>query len=79
MVDGLARAEAYIKAFRDDPLIVPAVAPHAMYTLDQATLVASAQLGRKYNVPVLIHLGADRQESRTFIRLKNPEEGEKKE
>ncbi len=38
--EALARAEAFIKAFKDDSLIVPAVAPHAMYTLDRATLVA---------------------------------------
>ena len=43
--DGLARAEAFIKAFQNDSLIVPAVAPHAMYTLDAATLLACAALG----------------------------------
>lgn len=30
-------------------------------------------------VPVLVHVGADRQEARTFIRLKNPEEVKKEE
>jgi 5-methylthioadenosine/S-adenosylhomocysteine deaminase len=54
--EGLARAEAFIKAFRGDPLIVPAVAPHAMYTLDRATLVACAELARRYDVPVIVHL-----------------------
>jgi 5-methylthioadenosine/S-adenosylhomocysteine deaminase len=63
--EGLARAEAFIKTFKDDPLIVPAVAPHAMYTLDQATLVASAQLGRKYGVPVIIHLAETQDEVKT--------------
>jgi len=63
--DGLARAETFIKAFKDDPLIVPAVAPHAMYTLDRATLVASAELGRKYDVPVLIHLAETQDEVKT--------------
>ena len=63
--EGLARAEAFIKAFKDDPLIVPAVAPHAMYTLDRATLVATAELGRKYNVPVLIHLAETQDEVKT--------------
>ena len=43
--EGLARAEAFIKAFKDDSLIVPAVAPHAMYTLDQATLKATRGAG----------------------------------
>ncbi len=45
--EGLARAEAFIQQFKNDPLIVPAVAPHAMYTLDAATLQATAALGRK--------------------------------
>ena len=64
-VEGLARAETFIKAFKDDPLIVPAVAPHAMYTLDRATLVAAAELGRKYDVPVLIHLAETQDEVKT--------------
>src|SRR5262245_40333253 len=54
--EGLARAEAFIKAFKDDSLIVPAVAPHALFTNDKATLLACAEFGRKYGVPVIIHL-----------------------
>jgi 5-methylthioadenosine/S-adenosylhomocysteine deaminase len=63
--EGLARAEAFIRAFKGDSLITPAVAPHAMYTLDRATLVASAELGRKYGVPVLIHLAETEDEVKT--------------
>jgi 5-methylthioadenosine/S-adenosylhomocysteine deaminase len=63
--EGLARAEAFIKAFRDDALIVPAVAPHAMYTLDAATLKASAELGRRYGAPVIIHLAETEDEVKT--------------
>jgi 5-methylthioadenosine/S-adenosylhomocysteine deaminase len=63
--EGLARAERFIKAFKNDELIVPAVAPHAMYTLDAATLSASADLGRRYGVPVLIHLAETQDEART--------------
>ena len=54
--DGLARAAAFIKAYKDDPLITPAVAPHAIYTLDAATLRAARDLSRRHNVPTLIHL-----------------------
>src|SRR3954462_12336483 len=54
--EGLARTEAFIKEFKGDDLIVPAVAPHAMYTNDRTTLVAAAELGRRYDVPVIIHL-----------------------
>lgn len=60
--EGLARTEAFIKAFRDDDLIVPAVAPHSMYTLDQASLTASVALARRYGVPVLIHLAETEDE-----------------
>jgi 5-methylthioadenosine/S-adenosylhomocysteine deaminase len=62
--DALARAERFIKEFKDDKLIVPSVAPHAMYTNDAATLTASAALGRKYNVPILIHLAETEEELR---------------
>src|SRR5882762_1514755 len=62
--EGLVRAEAFIKAFKDDGLIVPAVAPHAMYTNDRATLVACAELGRRYGVPIIIHLAETEDEVR---------------
>jgi 5-methylthioadenosine/S-adenosylhomocysteine deaminase len=62
--EGLARAEAFIKAFKDDSLIVPAVAPHALFTNDKATLLASADLGRRYGVPVIIHLAETEDEVR---------------
>ena len=60
--DALVRAEAFIKSFKDDPLITPAVAPHAMYTLDGPTLKAARDLSRRYNVPTLIHLAETRDE-----------------
>src|SRR5918995_6971825 len=42
--EGLARAEAFVKAFKQDPLITPAVAPHATYTLDGPMLRAARDL-----------------------------------
>src|SRR5215510_2762759 len=62
--EGLARTEAFIKAFKDDSLIVPAVAPHAMYTNDKATLVACVELARRYGVPVITHLAETEDEVR---------------
>ena len=63
--EGLARAETFIKTFKGDALITPAVAPHAMYTNDKATLIACAELGRKYGVPVIIHLAETEDELKT--------------
>jgi 5-methylthioadenosine/S-adenosylhomocysteine deaminase len=62
--EGLARAETFIKEFKDNGLVVPAVAPHALYTNDRTTLVASAELGRKYGVPVIIHFSETEDEIR---------------
>jgi 5-methylthioadenosine/S-adenosylhomocysteine deaminase len=58
----LTRAEAFIQKYKDDDLIVPAVAPHALYTNDQATLLASRDLAMKYQVPLLIHLAETEDE-----------------
>jgi 5-methylthioadenosine/S-adenosylhomocysteine deaminase len=62
--EALMRAERFIQLFKNDPLIVPAVAPHALYTNDKISLVESAALGRKYGVPVLIHVAETEDEVR---------------
>jgi 5-methylthioadenosine/S-adenosylhomocysteine deaminase len=62
--DALARAERFIQEFKDNGLVVPAVAPHALYTNDRATLVASAELGRKYGVPLILHFSETEEEVR---------------
>jgi 5-methylthioadenosine/S-adenosylhomocysteine deaminase len=60
--EGLARAERFIKEFKDNGLVVPAVAPHALYTNDKTTLAASAALARKYGVPIVIHFAETEDE-----------------
>ncbi len=60
--DALMRAEVFIKEFAKDALIVPAIAPHAAYTLDADTLRASRTLASKYGVPVLIHVAETEEE-----------------
>ena len=62
--ESLARAEAFIKAYKGDSLITPAVAPHAIYTVDADTLRAARDLSRRHNVPTLIHLAETQEESR---------------
>jgi 5-methylthioadenosine/S-adenosylhomocysteine deaminase len=67
--EGLARTEAFIKEFEADELIVPAVAPHSMYTLDTATLKATRALADRRRVPVLIHLAETSDEIATSRKL----------
>ena len=63
-VDALARAERFITELKNDPLITPAVAPHAIYTLDAASLTAARDLSRRHGVPTLIHLAETRDEAK---------------
>ena len=60
--EALARAEAFIVKWHADPLITPAVAPHAPTTVEPGTLKAARALANKYNVPLLIHLAETRDE-----------------
>jgi 5-methylthioadenosine/S-adenosylhomocysteine deaminase len=59
----LQRAEVFIKQYKDDPLITPAVAPHAVYTNADETLRQSRALANKYGVPMLIHLSETKKEN----------------
>jgi 5-methylthioadenosine/S-adenosylhomocysteine deaminase len=60
--EALTRARAFIKQFKGDPLIVPAVAPHSPYTLEPETLKAASALARELQVPLLIHLAETNEE-----------------
>lgn len=53
---GLAYAEEFIKAYKNDPLIIPAIAPHATYTVSPDMLRKSRALSEKYDVPMVMHL-----------------------
>jgi 5-methylthioadenosine/S-adenosylhomocysteine deaminase len=52
----LAGAERYLQRYRNDDLITPAVAPHAIYTTPDDALAGAHRLAVKYNAPLLIHL-----------------------
>ena len=70
--DALARAETFIRTFKNDPLITPAVAPHAIYTNDSATLKAARALSVQYNVPTLIHVAETQSEAMTARERGSP-------
>jgi 5-methylthioadenosine/S-adenosylhomocysteine deaminase len=61
--DALKFTEGYLQRFRNDPLVVPAVAPHALYTNSDATLQAARALANKYNAPLVIHLSETKKEN----------------
>jgi 5-methylthioadenosine/S-adenosylhomocysteine deaminase len=61
--DALAYTERYLARFRGDPLVVAAVAPHALYTNSDETLKAARALADKYHAPLLIHLSETKKEN----------------
>lgn len=54
--ESLALAEDFIKNWKDHPLIVPSVGPHAPYTCTDEILQKCSELAQKYDVPLHIHL-----------------------
>jgi len=63
--EALARTERFLAEFAHDDVIVPAIAPHSMYTLDTATLKAVRALADRTDAPVLIHLSETADEVKT--------------
>ncbi|HEY2432391.1 MAG TPA: amidohydrolase [Vicinamibacterales bacterium] len=63
--DSLALTERFAREFAGDDLITPAVAPHAMYTLDADTLKACRALADRLHIPVIIHLAETSDEVKT--------------
>jgi 5-methylthioadenosine/S-adenosylhomocysteine deaminase len=60
--DGIARAVSFIRQWKDDELIVPAIAPHSMYTLDAPTLKEIRSVADRERAPVIIHLAETQDE-----------------
>ena len=63
--DSLARTERFAAEFAHDELITPAVAPHAMYTLEPDTLKACRALADRLHIPVIMHLAETEDEVKT--------------
>jgi 5-methylthioadenosine/S-adenosylhomocysteine deaminase len=51
-----AYTESFLKHWKNDPLITPAVAPHAIYTCPEDLLKQAAALARSNQSPLLIHM-----------------------
>jgi 5-methylthioadenosine/S-adenosylhomocysteine deaminase len=54
--DSLSKAREFIKEWKDHPLIVPAISPHAPYTCTDEILQATARLAVEFDVPLHTHL-----------------------
>ncbi len=69
--DMLRFTEKFLQQYHDDPLIIPAVAPHAIYTNNDADLKAARQLANKYHAPLTIHVSETKTENDDALRTRH--------
>lgn len=53
---GLYYGERFIEKWKQEELIIPAIAPHAPYSNDTEHLQAASVLAEKYKVPMMMHV-----------------------
>jgi len=68
--EGLAYTERFVKKWQGNSLIVPAIAPHAPYTVSEEHLKSARALSDKLNAPLVIHL-AEAVTETDFIQQKH--------
>jgi 5-methylthioadenosine/S-adenosylhomocysteine deaminase len=66
----LVGAEKFLQAYDSDSLIVPAVAPHALYTNSDETLQSARKLADKYHKPLVIHLDETKSEHEDALKTR---------
>ncbi|MEZ5307789.1 MAG: amidohydrolase [Pyrinomonadaceae bacterium] len=68
---GLSYTDKFIEKWKNDDLIVPAVAPHAPYTVSEEHLKAANELSKKHGAPYVIHLAEADTELDFVLKNKN--------
>lgn len=64
---GLNYSKFFIEKWKDDELIVPALAPHAPYTNSYESLNKTIEISKEYNVPVIMHVSETLDEFKESI------------
>ncbi len=55
-------AENFIKEYKGDELVTPLIAPHAVYTCGEETLLKSKEIAEKHHTLITIHIAETRKE-----------------
>lgn len=68
--EAISYTERFIRKWQGDPLIIPAIAPHAPYTVSQEHLLEARDLSNRMKAPLVIHLAEANTETE-FIQQKH--------
>ncbi|HEU4523084.1 MAG TPA: amidohydrolase, partial [Thermoanaerobaculia bacterium] len=69
--EGIAYMRSFVAQWKNDPLITPAFAPHAPFTVSREHLQQVRQLATELGVPILIHVSETRDELRQVAQRAN--------
>jgi 5-methylthioadenosine/S-adenosylhomocysteine deaminase len=69
--DTLRFTETFIQQYRNDPLVIPTIAPHAIYTNDDVDLKAARALANKYKMPLVTHVSETKTENDDALRTRH--------
>lgn len=64
--ESLEYARNFIEKYKNHPLIVPSIAPHAPYTCPPEILKACTELALEFDIPLHIHISETREEVETM-------------
>src|ERR1044072_4507978 len=67
---GLAYSEKYIQKWKGNALIVPAIAPHAPYTVSEDHLKAARALADRLKSPIVTHISETKREVDDSLKTK---------
>jgi 5-methylthioadenosine/S-adenosylhomocysteine deaminase len=62
----IAYTEKYLGRWKGSPLITPAIAPHAPYTVSTAHLTQAHAVSARFGSPLIIHVAEDQAEVKTI-------------
>lgn len=66
--EAMAYVRKYAKEWKGDPLITPAVAPHAPYTVSKEHLIEVRKLATELGIPILIHVSESKGEMAEVLK-----------
>ena len=69
--EAMASTERFLKQWKGDDLVTPAMAPHAPYTVSAEHLNEARRLAEKYDVPLVTHLAEAPTETEFMARTYN--------
>ena len=68
--EGLAYAERFVARWKGHELIVPAIAPHAPYTVNEEHLKAARAFSDRTGAPIVIHIAETKREVDDMVKSK---------